>query len=147
MSRGAGRLCRSFARDARYSGRLLVESERLRRRTARGFYRKDAKGDDADSGRARLTSPRHCQCDLGNHGGRLRRSFARNARYSGRLLVASEKTTESTEMWGSHRPHTPMKAQGALPQFLGGKKFLQSILLAEQSAHLSYSGSGMQNPA
>ena len=51
------RLRRSFARDARYSGRLLVASERLRRRTARGFYRKDAKGDDADSGRARLTSP------------------------------------------------------------------------------------------
>ena len=37
-------------------------------------------------------------------------------------------------------PLHPAKAQGALPQFLGGKKFLQIILLAEQSANLSSRG-------
>ena len=95
MSRG-GRLCHSFARNARYSGRLLVASERLRRRTARGFYRKDAKGtmlipSETDSHRPCSTS-----VILGTTEERLCRSFARDARYSGQLLVASERLRRRT---------------------------------------------------
>ena len=61
------------------------------------------------------------------------RNLAKDA-HRGRNGTSCPAMTPLRFCGGSHRPHAPMEARCASPQFWG-KKFLQSILRAVQSAH------------